>query len=40
MKLNSYPDTDSLYIDLSHRTGVESRLWLSRSRECESIRFF
>ncbi len=25
MKLNYYPDTDSLYIDLSHRAGVESR---------------
>lgn len=25
MKLNYYPDTDSLYIDLSHRTSVESR---------------
>ncbi len=25
MKLNYYPDTDSLYIDLSHRPSVESR---------------
>ena len=25
MKLKYYPDTDSLYIDLSHRTSVESR---------------
>jgi uncharacterized protein YuzE len=25
MKLNYYPDTDSLYIDLSSRTSVESR---------------
>ena len=25
MKLNYYPDTDSLYIDLSHRTSVNSR---------------
>ena len=25
MKLNYYPETDSLYIDLSHRTSVESR---------------
>ena len=25
MKLNYYPDTDSLYIDLSDRTSVESR---------------
>ena len=25
MKLNYYPETDSLYIDLSHRPGVESR---------------
>jgi len=25
MKLNYFPDTDSLYIDLSHRIGVESR---------------
>jgi uncharacterized protein YuzE len=25
MKLNYYPDTDSLYIDLSERTSVESR---------------
>jgi uncharacterized protein YuzE len=25
MKLNYYPDTDSLYIDLSQRTSVESR---------------
>jgi uncharacterized protein YuzE len=25
MKLSYYPDTDSLYIDLSSRTGVESR---------------
>lgn len=25
MKLNYYPDTDSLYIDLSGRTSVESR---------------
>jgi len=25
VKLNYYPDTDSLYIDLSHRTSVESR---------------
>jgi uncharacterized protein YuzE len=25
MKVNYYPDTDSLYIDLSHRTSVESR---------------
>ena len=24
MKLQYYPDTDSLYIDLSHRTSVES----------------
>ena len=24
MKLNYYPDTDSLYIDLSERTSVES----------------
>lgn len=24
MKLKYYPDTDSLYIDLSHRTSVES----------------
>jgi uncharacterized protein YuzE len=24
MKLNSYPDTDSLYIDLSERASVES----------------
>jgi len=25
MKLNYYPDTDSLYIDLSEKTSVESR---------------
>lgn len=25
MKLNYYPDSDSLYIDLSERTSVESR---------------
>ena len=25
MKLKYYPETDSLYIDLSHRTSVESR---------------
>ena len=25
MKLNYYPDTDSLYIDLSERQSVESR---------------
>jgi uncharacterized protein YuzE len=25
MKVNYYPDTDSLYIDLSHRPSVESR---------------
>ena len=25
MKLKYYPDTDSLYIDLSHRTSVDSR---------------
>jgi uncharacterized protein YuzE len=25
MKLNYYPDTDSLYIDLSERPGTESR---------------
>jgi uncharacterized protein YuzE len=25
MKLNYYPDTDSLYIDLCERPGVESR---------------
>jgi uncharacterized protein YuzE len=25
MKLKYYPDTDSLYIDLSHRTSTESR---------------
>lgn len=25
MKLKYYPDTDSLYIDLSHRTSAESR---------------
>jgi uncharacterized protein YuzE len=25
MKLNYYPDTDSLYIDLSERTSAESR---------------
>ena len=25
MKLNYFPDTDSLYIDLSHRPSVESR---------------
>lgn len=25
MKLNYYPDTDSLYIDLSEQTSVESR---------------
>ncbi len=25
MKLDYYPDTDSLYIDLSERTSVESR---------------
>lgn len=25
MKLTYYPETDSLYIDLSHRTSVESR---------------
>ena len=25
MKLNYYPDTDSLYIDLSEHTSVESR---------------
>ena len=25
MKLNYYPDTDSLYIDLAHRPSVESR---------------
>jgi uncharacterized protein YuzE len=25
MKLNYYPDTDSLYIDLTDRPGVESR---------------
>jgi uncharacterized protein YuzE len=25
MKLNYYPETDSLYIDLSERPGVESR---------------
>jgi uncharacterized protein YuzE len=26
MKLNYYPDTDSLYIDLSHRPSVESKV--------------
>ena len=25
MKLNYYPKTDSLYIDLSHKTSVDSR---------------
>ncbi len=25
MKINHYPETDSLYIDLSHKTSVESR---------------
>lgn len=25
MKINYYPETDSLYIDLSHRTSVDSR---------------
>jgi uncharacterized protein YuzE len=25
MKLKYYPETDSLYIDLSHRTSIESR---------------
>ncbi|HLF08679.1 MAG TPA: DUF2283 domain-containing protein [Dehalococcoidia bacterium] len=25
MKLNHYPETDSLYIDLSHKTSVDSR---------------
>lgn len=25
MKINYYPDTDSLYIDLSHKPSVESR---------------
>jgi uncharacterized protein YuzE len=25
MKLNYFPDTDSLYIDLAHRPSVESR---------------
>lgn len=25
MKINYYPETDSLYIDLSHKTRVESR---------------
>lgn len=25
MKINYYPDTDSLYIDFSHKTSVESR---------------
>ena len=25
MKINYYPETDSLYIDLSHKTSVESR---------------
>ena len=25
MKLNYYPETDSLYIDLSEKTSVESR---------------
>ena len=25
MKLNYYPETDSLYIDLSEKTGVESK---------------
>jgi len=25
MKLNYYPETDSLYIDLSERTSVDSR---------------
>ena len=25
MKLNYYPETDSLYIDLSHKTSVDSR---------------
>lgn len=25
MKINYYPDTDSLYIDLSHKVSVESR---------------
>ncbi len=25
MKLNYYPETDSLYIDLSERTSIESR---------------
>jgi uncharacterized protein YuzE len=25
VKFNYYPETDSLYIDLSHRTSVESR---------------
>jgi uncharacterized protein YuzE len=25
MKLNYFPDTDSLYIDLSHKPGVESQ---------------
>jgi len=25
VKLNHYPETDSLYIDLSHKTSVDSR---------------
>lgn len=25
MKINYYPETDSLYIDLSHKTSVKSR---------------
>ena len=25
MKINYYPDTDSLYINLSHKTSVDSR---------------
>lgn len=25
MKINYYPETDSLYIDLSHKTSVDSR---------------
>jgi len=25
LKINYYPETDSLYIDLSHKTSVESR---------------
>ena len=25
MRINYYPETDSLYIDLSHKTSVESR---------------